>query len=60
MIRPFEKLTYRLMGVDPQQEQGWKGYTFAMLAFSLVGVLFTYAILRLQHLLPLNPQGCPR
>ena len=59
LIRPFEKLTYRLMRVDPAKEHGWKSYTFAMLVFSGVGVLFTYAILRLQHLLPLNPQGLP-
>lgn len=59
LIRPFEKLTYRLMGVDPSKEQGWKAYTFAVLVFSAVGVLFTYAILRLQHLLPFNPQGLP-
>ena len=59
LIRPFEKLTYRLMGVDPAKEHGWRSYTFAMLIFSAVGVLFTYAILRLQHLLPLNPQGLP-
>ena len=45
------------MGVDPQKEQDWKQYTFAMLLFSLVSCLFTYAILRLQQLLPLNPQG---
>ncbi len=43
--------------MDPQKEQDWKQYTISMLAFSLVGVLFTYAILRMQHLLPLNPQG---
>jgi K+-transporting ATPase ATPase A chain len=59
VIRPVEKLSYRLMGVDPSREQGWKSYTIAMLVFSAVGVLFTYAILRLQHLLPLNPQGLP-
>jgi len=59
VLRPLEKLTYRLMGVNPSREHGWKGYTFAMLLFSAVGVLFTYAILRLQHLLPLNPQGLP-
>ena len=59
LIRPIERLTYRLMGVDPSREHGWQGYTFAMLMFSVVGVLFTYAILRLQHLLPLNPQGLP-
>ena len=59
VVRPVEKLSYRLMGVDPSKEQGWKDYTIAMLVFSAVGVLFTYAILRLQHLLPLNPQGLP-
>ena len=59
LIRPFEKITYRLMGVDASKEHGWKGYTFAMLVFSAVGMLFTYAILRLQHLLPLNPQNLP-
>src|SRR5450759_2834397 len=57
MLRPLERLTYRLMGVDSSTEQDWKQYTLAMLLFSLVGCLFTYAILRLQHLLPLNPQG---
>lgn len=59
VLRPIEKLSYRLMGVDPAKEQGWKSYTIAMLVFSAVGVLFTYAILRLQHLLPLNPQKLP-
>ena len=59
VVRPVEKLTYRLMGVDQAKEHDWQGYTFAMLVFSLAGVLFTYAILRLQHLLPLNPQGLP-
>jgi len=59
VVRPFEKITYKLLGVDPQREQGWKQYTFAMLAFSLVGVVFTYAILRLQDVLPWNPQGLP-
>lgn len=59
LLRPVEKVTYRLMGVDPAREHDWKGYTIAMLMFSAVGVLFTYAILRLQHLLPFNPQGLP-
>ncbi len=57
VLRPLERLTYRVMGVDPNKEHDWKHYTWAMLLFSLVGCLFTYAILRLQHLLPLNPQG---
>jgi len=57
LIRPFERLTYRVMGVKPDQEHDWKEYSFALLLFSLASCLFTYAILRLQHLLPLNPQG---
>ena len=57
VLRPLERLTYRLMGVKADREQDWKQYTLAMLLFSVVSCLFTYAILRLQHLLPLNPQG---
>jgi K+-transporting ATPase ATPase A chain len=45
------------MGVRPDQEQTWRQYTWAMLLFSLVSCVFTYAILRLQNHLPLNPQG---
>ena len=56
VLGPLERFTYRLMGVDPRREHNWKQYTLAMLLFSLVSCLFTYAILRLQHLLPLNPQ----
>lgn len=57
LVRPFERLTYRVSGIKPEVEQDWRGYAFAMLIFSLVSCLFTYAILRLQRLLPLNPQG---
>src|SRR5438105_7962628 len=56
-LRPWERFTYRLMGVNPEKEHDWKQYTVAMLVFSLVSLLFTYAILRLQQMLPLNPQG---
>src|ERR1700677_4206149 len=56
VIRPLEKLTYRLLGVDPAKEQTWKQYTFALLIFSAVTCLFTYIILRMQYYLPLNPQ----
>ena len=56
VLRPLEKLTYRVLCVDPAKEHDWKQYTFAMLIFSLVSCLFTYAILRLQEYLPLNPQ----
>jgi potassium-transporting ATPase potassium-binding subunit len=56
LLKPGERLTYRLIGVKPDQEQDWKQYTLAMLWFSLVSCLFTFAILRLQQWLPLNPQ----
>src|SRR5271169_3504901 len=59
LVRPLEKLTYGIFRVDPAKEQGWKQYTFSMLMFSLVSCLFTYAILRLQDILPLNPQKFP-
>jgi len=56
VLGAFERLLYRLCGVDPRKEQGWKGYAASMLVFSALGVLVTYALERLQHLLPLNPQ----
>jgi potassium-transporting ATPase potassium-binding subunit len=52
----LERLVYRLCGVDGQ-EQSWKTYAGGMLAFSALTMLVTYAIQRLQHLLPFNPQG---
>ncbi len=57
VFHPLERFTYRLMGVRADKEHDWKQYTLAMLLFSLVSCVFTYAILRLQPLLPLNPQG---
>ena len=54
---PLERWTFRLCGVDPEREQNWKEYALALLLFSLAGVLVTYAILRLQHLWPINPQN---
>jgi K+-transporting ATPase ATPase A chain len=59
VVRPFERATYRICGIKPGTEQGWIGYTVSMLMFSLVGMLFTYFILRYQDHLPLNPQGLP-
>lgn len=57
VLRPVERLFYRSFGIHPDREQDWKGYAISLLCFSLAGLLFTYAILRLQHLLPLNPHG---
>jgi potassium-transporting ATPase potassium-binding subunit len=57
VLKPIERLNYRLLGIDPVREQKWQEYAVSVLIFSCVGMLFTYAILRLQHTLPLNPQG---
>jgi K+-transporting ATPase ATPase A chain len=52
----LERLLYRLSGVDASVEHTWLQYAGALLAFSLFGMVITYAILRLQHVLPWNPQ----
>jgi K+-transporting ATPase ATPase A chain len=58
-LGPIERGFYRLAGVDPNAEQGWRRYTVHMLAFQLATLVFTYFILRYQNLLPLNPRGLP-
>ncbi|MEC3949467.1 potassium-transporting ATPase subunit KdpA [Sphingobium sp. HWE2-09] len=57
VLGPVERGFYRLSGIDPTQEQGWRRYAVHMLLFNLMLALFTYAVLRLQGLLPLNPMG---
>ena len=57
VLSPLETGFYKLSGVNSEKEQGWLGYTRAMLAFSLAGFLVLYAIMRLQAYLPINPQG---
>jgi K+-transporting ATPase ATPase A chain len=57
LLRPLEKLTYKLIGVNEDTEQRWSTYTAALLAFSLFSFLFVYLLQRLQGMLPLNPQG---
>jgi K+-transporting ATPase ATPase A chain len=57
VLKPVEGVFYRAAGVDPQRSQGWLGYAGALLAFNLAGFLLLYAMLRLQGVLPLNPQG---
>ena len=59
VVRPVERLTYRVCGIDPDREQGWLGYTISLLVFSLAGMLLTYFVLRYQDKLPLNPQQFP-
>jgi K+-transporting ATPase ATPase A chain len=57
LLRPVERLVYRLTGVDETREMRWTEYAVAMLLFNLVTLLALYLIERLQGVLPLNPQG---
>jgi potassium-transporting ATPase potassium-binding subunit len=52
----LERGTYRALGVDPKEDMKWTTYSVAMLLFSLATLIFTYVVLRLQGVLPLNPQ----
>jgi K+-transporting ATPase ATPase A chain len=52
----LERLIYRLSGVRPDEEMGWKAYAVTMLLFNLAGMLVLYGLQRLQGLLPLNPE----
>ncbi len=55
--RPVETLLYRIAGVDPNAEMSWKHYVLAVLLFNALGALVLYALLRLQGMLPANPQS---
>jgi K+-transporting ATPase ATPase A chain len=56
-LRPVERALYRLAGVDSDEDQHWTRYAASMLIFSAASMLLTYAVLRLQQFLPLNPQA---
>lgn len=58
-LRPLERALYRAAGIDPDREQHWTEYAAALMLFSAASMLLTYAALRLQHLLPLNPEHLP-
>jgi K+-transporting ATPase ATPase A chain len=57
LLGPLERLIYRLAGVRADHESGWRAYAAALLLFNVLGLLVVYGVQRLQHLLPLNPQG---
>ncbi len=56
VLRPVERLIYRLTGVDEQHEMKWTEYAIAMLLFSGVSMIMLYVMMRVQGLLPFNPQ----
>lgn len=57
IILPVEKFIFKLAGVKPDDEMTWKTYALSVLLFNLVGFFFLYILLRIQHVLPLNPQA---
>ncbi len=57
VLGPVERGFYALAGIDPNAEQGWRRYALHMLLFNVMLMAFTYAVLRLQGVLPGNPQG---
>jgi K+-transporting ATPase ATPase A chain len=59
VLRPVERLIYRLTGVDETREMRWTEYAVAMLLFSVVSMLVLYLLQRLQGVLPFNPQHLP-
>ncbi|MGA8731333.1 MAG: potassium-transporting ATPase subunit KdpA [Terracidiphilus sp.] len=56
VLRPFERLIYKLCGVSSEKEMNWREYAYAMLGLSAVSLLLTYGIERLQAYFPFNPQ----
>jgi K+-transporting ATPase ATPase A chain len=56
VLGPVERLFYRICGIKPEEEMGWKKYAGAVLLFSAAGFFFVYLLQRLQGFLPLNPQ----
>ena len=58
-LSPVEGAIYAVCGVDPREEQHWTVYGVAMLLFSLAGFASLYALMRLQAVLPFNPQHFP-
>ena len=59
VLRPVERLIYRLCGIDERREMRVTGYAVSLIVFNFIALLFIYAILRLQGHLPLNPAHVP-
>ena len=57
VLRPVERLVYKLCGIREDAEQRWTQYVGGILSFSVFAFLFVYVMQRLQGFLPFNPQG---
>lgn len=59
ILKPIEKLLYKLFGVDETTEMDWKAYSFSLIIFSVIGVIGLFVLQELQHVFPFNPQYLP-
>jgi K+-transporting ATPase ATPase A chain len=59
IVRPIERLVYRVCGIDETSEQDWKGYAISVLAMAFVAIVAGYVVFRLQDILPFNQGGIP-
>jgi K+-transporting ATPase ATPase A chain len=59
VLGPVERAIYRVAGIDPGRERGWRAYAGSLLVFSLVSILVLYLQQRLQAVMPLNPTSAP-
>lgn len=57
ILRPIEQLLYKLFGVDETKEMDWKAYSFSLIIFNVLSIIALFTLQKMQHLLPLNPQG---
>ncbi len=57
VLRPVERSVYRICGIDETAEQDWKGYTLSVLVMALGAIVIGYVLLRIQDVLPLNPNA---
>ncbi|KPV40787.1 potassium-transporting ATPase subunit KdpA [Alicyclobacillus ferrooxydans] len=57
MFRPIEGFLYRVVGVDPSVQMDWKAYLRALMLVNFMMMILAYLLFRLQHVLPLNPDG---
>jgi K+-transporting ATPase ATPase A chain len=59
VLAPVERGIYRLAGIDPAREQGWRSYTVSLLVLSAISIAWLFLLQRAQAGLPLNPTGAP-
>lgn len=59
VLKPIEKLLYKLFGIDETIEMDWKTYSFSLIVFNLLGIIVVFVLQEMQHIFPFNPQHLP-